>query len=313
MSMAGPDQARLQTAGPAGQLLSGNMLGVASMATWAMGFPAAELLLASWPPLALITARFALSVVLLLGLWLLLEGPRAVLAARWGRGTLLGGVTFGLGAYLLLLAQYFTDAVTVAIIASATPIAATLVEMAAGSRRLSAGFAAGVVASVLGGAVAIGSVEVGQLGLGAMLAVTACFLFSLGSHFCVRDLRGLSSMGCSAVTLAGGLIFTSAALFASHLAGFQVLPNRAVDVPQLGLLAIYALAGMALSQVMWIASVGRLGVALASFHINVAPFYVMLIMLALGATWNSHQALGAGIVILGVVIAQRPPRRAQAF
>ena len=62
---------------------------------------------------------------------------------------------------------------------------------------------------------------------------------------------------------------------------------------------------MALSQVMWVASVGRLGVAVASFHINVAPFYVMLLMLALGAGWNWTQALGGAIVVLGVVVAQR--------
>ena len=62
---------------------------------------------------------------------------------------------------------------------------------------------------------------------------------------------------------------------------------------------------MGLSQLLWIASVGRLGIGLASFHINVAPFYVMVIMLVLGAAWSWPQAIGAAIVGAGVVLAQR--------
>ena len=63
-------------------------------------------------------------------------------------------------------------------------------------------------------------------------------------------------------------------------------------------------AGMALSQVMWIASVGHLGVAVAAFHINVAPFYVMLLMIALGGSWSWPQAIGAAIVAFGVLLSQ---------
>jgi hypothetical protein len=61
---------------------------------------------------------------------------------------------------------------------------------------------------------------------------------------------------------------------------------------------------MALSQILFIASVERLGIALTSFHINIAPFYVMIILIALGGGWNWHAALGALIVGLGVFIAQ---------
>ena len=44
--------------------LSGNGLAVASMLTWAAGFPAAEVLLQSWPPVALLVARLAFFVFL---------------------------------------------------------------------------------------------------------------------------------------------------------------------------------------------------------------------------------------------------------
>jgi len=50
--------------------LSGNGLAVASMLTWAAGFPAAEILLQTWPPIALFSARMALAVCVLFPIWL---------------------------------------------------------------------------------------------------------------------------------------------------------------------------------------------------------------------------------------------------
>ena len=284
--------------------LSGNALAVASILAWSAGFPAADILLDSWDPLALIAARLAGAVAMLLPVWLILDGPRAVMGARWGRGLFVGGIAFGFGAWLLVIAQSLTDAVTVAIIASACPVAAVIVEMIWEKRRLSAGFVAGLVATVVGGIVATGGGGV-ALGLGALVAVASCFLFSWGSFLTVRDFPTLSPIGRTTLTLAGGLLAMGTLVLGADLAGMSVLPETRIDRQQIGLLAIYALAGMALSQVMWIASVGRLGIAVASFHINVAPFYVMLYLLALGGGWDWQAALGAAIVAAGVVLAQR--------
>ena len=66
-----------------------------------------------------------------------------------------------------------------------------------------------------------------------------------------------------------------------------------------------AVAAMGLSQVLFLASVSKLGIAATSFHINIAPFYVMLIMVALGAAWSWPHAIGAAIVGAGVLLAQR--------
>ena len=309
MSVTGPDAAGFDARARNRQIVSGNALGMASMFAWACGFPAAEFLLASWPPLALIAARFAFAVGLLMVIWMMRDGIRPLSQVQWGRGTLVGGLTFGLGAYLLLLAQSLTDPVTVAIIASACPIAAAIVEVTDGTRRMTGAFLTGLAASVIGGVVAVGGGSVDALGLGALAAIVSCFLFVFGSLYTVRDLGHLSEIGRSTVTLSGGLVFTAGALLISHMAGLEVLPTRAIDLNQIGLLAIYAVAGMALSQVMWIASVGKLGVAVASFHINVAPFYVMLIMVSLGDGWSWPKAVGAAIVIAGVIVAQKPPRR----
>jgi drug/metabolite transporter (DMT)-like permease len=300
-----PSGSPLGTAARGKHVAAGNGFAIVSMMTWAAGFPAAEILLDTWPPLTLITARFVLAVGLLIPIWMMLDGRAAVFGARWRHGTVMGGLCFGIAAYLLLLAQDYTDPVTVALIASAAPIAAAIIELVTGQRRLRRTFVYGVLASVIGGIVATGGGLSVEFGLGAVLAVRSCFLFAWGSFASVRDFPELSPVGRSTITLAGGCVMTSLLLIASHLAGFDMAPARPMDGNQLGLLMIYAIASMALSQVMFIASVGRLGIAIASFHMNTAPFYVMLILLALGAPWSWPQALGALIVAFGVILSQR--------
>ena len=283
----------------------GNSFAVLSVLAWAAGFPAAELLLETWPPLTLITARLFLAVALLIPLWALIDGPGALRQAQWGRGQLVGGICFGAGTYLLLIAQSLTDPVTVALIASAAPVAATLIEVGQRSRRLNARFVFGLTAAVAGGVVATSTNAPAQLGLGALAAVVSAFLFCWGSMATVRDFPELSHVGRATITLAGAAQACGLILAIIHIAGIDLRPSAPVDTAQLTYLIIYAVAGMAFSQVMWIASVGRLGVAVASFHMNAAPFHVMVIMLALGAEWNWIQALGAAVVGLGVIIAQR--------
>ncbi|NOD85848.1 DMT family transporter [Ruegeria sp. HKCCD6119] len=299
---------------PAGQhsVLSGNGLAVASMLTWAAGFPAAEVLLQTWPPVALLAARLALAVLVMVPVWVILDGPRRVVSARWGHAMTVGGLGIGLGMFLLILAQKLTDPVTVAIIVSCAPLVATLLELAAGTRRLKWNFALGVLVSIVGGLIATSALAPAQLGLGAACAVGSTVLFCWASMATARDFAELSQTGRTTITFVGGLAMASLLVFGSAQFGLDVMPATAFDTQQAGMLMIYALISMGLSQVLFITSVGKLGVALASFHINVAPFYVMLIMLMLGDEWNWTRALGAGIVAMAVVLAQdRAPRSAQ--
>lgn len=283
----------------------GNALCVGSMMLWAAGFPAAEILLETWSTLALITARLLFAVVFLLIIWMTVEGPHAVARAQWRRGIVVGGLGFGLGTWLLLKAQALTDPVTVAIFAATAPVAAAIVEMLIDKRRATRGFVFGIIAAVIGGIIASGGGNVTSFGLGALAVFASSMLFAWGSYTAVRTFPELTHLGRATVTLAGGFLFCGTIFCAAVYTGFDRVPAASIDGRQMMMLAIYALAGMALSQLLWISSVGRLGVALASFHMNVAPFYVMVIMVILGSVWNWPQAIGAGIVAIGVLLAQR--------
>ena len=304
--MSTADLARLPAA-PPGRIVTGNLICMASMMIWAAGFPAAERLLDTWHPLILIAARFVVAMALLLPVWLLLEGAGALRRAPWGRGLWIGGLGFGLGAWLLLAAQALTDPVTVAVISAAAPIAAVLIELAARTRTLRWPLVLGLAASVLGGVVATGAGPSTGEGLwaGVGLAVLACFLFSWGSHRTVAAFPDQTGLGRTVVTLAGGLVVTLVLAAGGYALGHVPAPIDPWSAETLALLAVYGTAALALSQVLWIIAVARLGVGIAALHINVAPFYVMLILVALGGSWSWPQAAGALIVALGVVLAQR--------
>jgi drug/metabolite transporter (DMT)-like permease len=181
---------------------------------------------------------------------------------------------------------------------------ATLIELATGARRLRWNFALGVVVSIVGGLIATSAVAPTQLGLGAICAIVSTGLFCWATMATARDFPELSQTGRSTITFFGGLVVALLLFFGARQVGMDVMPTAQIDVQQFGMLGIYALVSMGLSQVLFVGSVGKLGVALASFHINIAPFYVMLIMLVLGEEWNWTRALGAGVVAVAVVLAQ---------
>jgi drug/metabolite transporter (DMT)-like permease len=257
----------------------------------------------------MVLGRFLMAMLLILPLWALSGGLARARALPWARGLLIGGIGFGGGAWTILIAQWFTDPVTVAIIAASTPLAATLVAWWYDRQPLTPGFTLGLLATLIGGLVATGvltgTAMPGRLGPGALMAVASGLLFSWGSHHTVRDLPEADALTRTVVTSLGALIFIAAAFAAFLALGWTALPPLPLTLPDLGLIALYGMLAFGVSQLGWIAAADRLGVAVAAFHINIAPFYVMLILTALGGSWSWPQAIGAAIVGAGVILAQR--------
>jgi drug/metabolite transporter (DMT)-like permease len=289
--------------------VSGNVYAITSMVAWAAGFPAAEVLLDTWDPLAMVLGRFLMAMVLILPLWALTGGLSRARGLNWSRGLFVGGIGFGGGAWSILMSQWFTDPVTVAIIAASTPLAATLVAWWYDRQPLSRGFTLGLIATLVGGliatGVATGTAMPGRLGPGAIMAVTSAILFSWASHHIVRDLPDADALTRTVISSLGALVFIALAYAVFLALGLTALPPFPLSGTDWGLIALYGILAFGISQLAWIASADRLGIAVAAFHINVAPFYVMLILVALGGAWSWPQAVGAAIVGIGVILAQR--------
>jgi len=129
-------------------------------------------------------------------------------------------------------------------------------------------------------------------------------LFTLGSRATVTAFALLTPLGRTTVTLTGAALTTCAAAGLNALLGGAAPQWALLGFKEFAALALFSIGGLAISQMLWIMSVGSLGIALSSLHINATPFYVMGTLFALGGAWNWTQAWAAAVVALGVLVAQ---------
>ena len=228
----------------------------------------------------------------------------------WRKGFWIGSFGFGIGSMLLLFSQSMTNAVTAALAAVTMPLCAVTLEVALDGKRLTISFIAAVALVVLGGVTASG-IQFGdlQFGLGFLIGLCASSLFAWVSRATVKEFPALTPLARTTVTTLGITGFCAFVFFGALI--FEI-PGTTVPTPtdnDFILLLIYAWCALGLSQWMWIRGVGQVGVGVASFHLNAAPFYVMLVMLIFGYGWSWLQAIGACVLAVGVIMAQSQPKR----
>ena len=290
---------------PGHGLARAHVLCMLSMLVWAVGLPAADLLIGPVPALPLTAARIAIAAIFLLPLWWISEGSQALRAAHWGKGFLVGGGGLGLGAFMLLLVQAKTNMVTVAVISAAMPVVGIAIEVVLDGRKMSLALVLGVLLSLAGGVMVLrGDGDGLGWGLGALWCFGSIVLYTLGSRMSVSAFPDLTPLGRTTVTLTGAALATSLAAGVNALLGGAGPQWEVLGLQELGALAVFAIGGLAISQVLWIMAIGSLGIAMSSLHINATPFYVMLILFAMGGAWQWTQALAAAVVGLGVLVAQ---------
>jgi drug/metabolite transporter (DMT)-like permease len=286
-------------------LLTANLFCLASMVIWAAGLPAADLIIPHMPPVALTAGRATLAAAVLLPIWWLLEGRGAVLGADWAMGAWVGFVTLGLASFFVIIALQFNDPVTVAIVTAVMPVAGILLECLADKRPFTRALALGLLLSVAGGLIAVsGSEGSVDFGVGVLAALASVLCYTWGSRETVRALPDLSPLGRSAITVTGCAVVALLAALGDGVLRDQWPDWQAIGVPEFTGLAIFGIGSMAISQLLWIISVGRIGIGAASMHMNAVPFYVMLMVFTLGGPWNWAQTFGAVIVVTGALVAQ---------
>lgn len=284
--------------------LGANLICMLSMLFWAAGLPAADHLIPLMPPLPLAAARVCLAALALLVVWGLVEGGAALRAAPWGKGAAVGS-TLALGALAMVIGQSYTDPITVAVISASLPVVGIALEVALDGRRLTWALGLGLLLSLLGAIVALGARLQGLgFGLGALLCLVSVLAYAAGSRLSITAFPGLTALGRTTVTVAGSALVSLAAALGHAALGAPAPDFTAFGAREIGALLLFGVGSLALSQVLWIIAVGRLGIGLAALHINATPFYVMLILSLLGARWSWTEAFGAAIVGAGVLIAQ---------
>lgn len=293
------------TPAPGQSLIWANVICMISMVAWCAGLPATKVLVEVIPPVPLTFVRMMLAGLVLTALWVAVEGRGPLGRVDWGQGILVGGVVMGVGGLGMAIALDLTDAVTVAIITALMPIVGLALEIAFDGRRITRALVLGVALGVLGGLVAL---DVGNatpaLGWGALASTASVFAYAWGSRATVKRFPGFTPLGQTAVTVLGAGIAVGALTGAQALWVGLGVDWAALDLGHAGALVLSSIMAVVVAQSLWIVSVARIGVGVASLHSNASPFYVMLITLALGGAWNWMQAAGAATVILGVLVAQ---------
>ena len=289
--------------------IRGNIFGLAAILLFATGFPAADILLQTWGILSLIALRNLLALLVMVALIIFLEKSVVLRKLPWLKGFWIGGIGFGSGSLLLLIAQAMTDATTAALAAAAMPIFAVGLEVALDGRRLTTRFLLAVTLVLFGGALAA-DVTVGEssISLGFALGLLASGIFAWGSRETVKSFPTLSPLSRTAVTTSGMFGFVAIPCLVSMFLNYSWSSVGALDISNVVPLIIYACLALGISQIFWIKAVEEIGIGIASFHLNATPFYVMIIVYLLGSDWNWMQVLGAAILTVGTLLAQLPEK-----
>jgi drug/metabolite transporter (DMT)-like permease len=276
-------------------LIASNLICLASMAIWAAGLPAASLIIPHMPPVALTAARALMATAVLLPVWWIVEGRSAVLGANWLRGAWVGFVTLGIASFFLILALHYNDPVTVAIVSAVMPVIGILLECVADHRPFTRALAIGLVLSVAGGLIAVNGAE-GEVsfGIGVLAALVSVALYAWGSRETVKAFPDLTPLGRSTITIAGGAIVATIAALADGRAAWPVAGLGGDRLAGIRGPCAFGIGSMAIAQLLWIVSVGRIGIGAASMHMNAVPFYVMLMVFVAGGPWNWWTDPGRG-------------------
>ena len=302
MSSSSPDFTNSNDSG----VLKSNFICVFSILLFAMGFPAAEYLLDDWDVVSVITARNVFSFILIFLIWLSIEGVQKVKSAKWFKGFVIGVSGFGIGAFLILYLQSLTTPVIAALAVATMPVFAVSLEMLLDGRKMTFWFFFGVVLVLWGGYIASGaSLIENNIGFAILIGFLGVALFAWGSRATVKSLPGMTTLGQVAVTSFGMAGLSIVLYFIGTTFMDLTISASSITLKHLGLVLIYAWLGLGISQILWIKAVSQLGIGIASFHLNAVPFYVMFMLFLLGDQWVWHQAIGAIIVITGVIMAQQ--------
>ncbi len=287
-------------------LLNANLICMASMLIWAAGLPAADMLIPLLIPEQLNALRMALAGGFLVILWAALEGFGPLKRTNWLKGIAVGSL-IGLGAWFLIRGQALGGAVTAAVISSTLPVVGITLEVILDGRKITPALIIGLILSLIGGALTLdpgGAAAGGSMVWGAVLCFGSVVAFTIGSRLTVTAFPHETPVGRTAVTLFGAAVAAMSVAAAQVAAGAEMPSFAAWGPKEIGAILLFSVGALGVSQIMWIMSVERLGIGLSALHINAAPFYVMLILFALGGVWSWPQALAAALVGLGVLIAQ---------
>jgi len=285
--------------------LQGNLLAVLSMLLWATSFPITDVLLNTWDPLSLAMIRLS-------GTGLVLALPAMIRMKRsawqsWPlkEAFLTGALGIGIGTALMNFGIRYSNPINIAVIATTVPVVSIIMGALRGEERVTLKAAIAICLSLAGGVlVSVSSLQT-QAGFegGELLMITAVILWTWYSRISVTRLLVIPALPRVMLGMIAGGMALLPIIAIVHWGKLAELSFSSTSTDLL-LITWLCVFGVGAAMVYWMMSAERIGVTVAAIHINVVPFYVLMLMLVFGGSLLLSQVAGAVLVAAGVVLAQ---------
>ena len=147
-----------------------------------------------------------------------------------------------------------------------------------------------------------------NVNIGFFWCLSAVCLYAWATRETNRRLSQFSSLGQTVITLIGAATFVSIILSFAAFIFPEQRQYGSFDSETLIVMFAFSVMSVSISQPCWIAGARGLGIAIASFHLNAVPFYVMGVLVFMGDDiFDPFKLLGVALIALGVFLAQKQP------
>ena len=275
---------------------------------WGLNFAVVKAVLREMEPLAFNALRFPCAAF---AIWFLLKAQgRRIMPARkdWRTVIALGAAGHVVFQVCFIYGLDLTLTGNAAILLSTTPVWVLLISVAMGRERFNMSILVGVLATLTGMLILVtgGSHEMGGVRAGDLLVLGAAVSWSVYTVFSRRMTKRRGVLEMTAWTLWAGLPFIV-------LMGIPDLVRTDWSAVSVGawLGIVYAgVFAIAIAYLLWYRGVRTIGQSRTSVYQNLVP------VVALIAAWlwlaempTRQQLIGAGVILAGVIVARRSPRR----
>lgn len=311
---ASPDSAAANAALHAGTRAEGTAYALLVMTTFFWG---ANFIVAKWVsndigPFGFAFWRWTVALsVLLPFVWARVWAARRELLAHWKLLWLMGACSCGLNSAFAFLAVQHTNIVNVAILNSLGPIMTMVAAVWLAGEWLNRGRVIGAALSVLGAMVIATKGDWGQLvrlqfNKGDIYMILACAVWAVYTGLLKRAHLKLDPLASLAVMMLGGLLLLGPLYFYETF--FTAYGARGVNVGGKLIAAVFytGIFASLISNICWQHAIKVLGAARTSVFGHLIPvFGIILAVLLLGERLYAYHAIGAALIIAGIVQVNR--------
>jgi drug/metabolite transporter (DMT)-like permease len=286
-----------------------DLLVLGSLVIWAVGFSVAKYGLREISPLAFAALRFlASAAIIVVWVWTA-EGKPVIRREDWPWVVLVGVVQIGLYQVFFSFGLSRTTAANASLFDGSAPLWTAILAVASGQERIAPLQALGILLSFAGLAV-VATSGTGGLALnwqnlrGDLSILLAAFCTGAAAVISKRPLQRYSSLRLMSVGMVCG------SLFLLPFAWGEIVSQPWERVsPGAWLALAYSIGPAAVvAYVIYFKSIGEIGATrTAAYNTLLPPLAVVIAMITLGERFTSVQALGAMVVVSGVVLARFAP------